>query len=84
MDPDPSNLKRPRHPMPEFIEQALKERALMDAYMDRPAYQRNDYIGWINQAKRQETKEKRLRQMLDELAVGGVYMNMKHPPSKKK
>lgn len=33
-------------------------------------------------AKRRETKEKRLDQMLDELEIGGVYMSMKHPGSK--
>jgi len=44
----------------------------------------NDYIWWINQAKRQETKKKRLSQMLDELKIGGVYMNMKHSASAKK
>ncbi|WP_437967919.1 YdeI/OmpD-associated family protein [Sorangium sp. So ce260] len=84
MSDDSSGLKRPRHPMPDFIKDALKERGLMDAYKERPAYQQNDYIGWINQAKHQETKEKRLHQMLDELAAGGVYMNMKHPASEKK
>lgn len=84
MSNDLSSLKRPEHPMPEFVQQALREHNLMDAYRDRPAYQQNDYIGWINQAKRQETKEKRLTQMLEELAAGGVYMKMKHPASAKK
>ena len=83
MSTDLSNLKRPRHPMPDFVKRALEERGLMGAYKARPAYQQNDYIGWINQAKRQETKEKRLRQMLDELELGGVYMNMEHPASRK-
>jgi uncharacterized protein YdeI (YjbR/CyaY-like superfamily) len=83
MGADFSNLKRPRHPMPDFVKRALEERGLMGAYKERPAYQQNDYIGWINQAKRQETKEKRLRQMLDELEMGGVYMNMEHPASRK-
>ena len=83
MSTDFSNLKRPRHPMPGFVKQALEERGLMEAYLERPAYQQNDYIGWINQAKRQETKEKRLRQMLDELEQGGVYMNMEHRASRK-
>ena len=83
MDEEFSRLKRPRHPMPEFVKQALEERGLWDAYRARPAYQQNDYIGWINRAKRQATKEKRLRQMLDELEQGGVYMNMEHPASKK-
>jgi uncharacterized protein YdeI (YjbR/CyaY-like superfamily) len=83
MGADYSNLKRPRHPMPDFVKRALEERGLMEAYKERPAYQQNDYVGWINQAKRQETKEKRLRQMLDELEMGGVYMNIEHPASRK-
>ncbi len=78
-----SGLKRPKYPMPEFVKQALEERGLMDEYRERPAYQQNDYIGWINGAKLQETKDKRLLQMLDELEVGGVYMKMAHPSSKK-
>ena len=83
MSTDFSNLERPQHPMPDFVRQALVERDLMHAYEARPAYQQNDYIGWINQAKRQATKEKRVHQMLDELEMGGVYMNMDHPPSRK-
>jgi hypothetical protein len=55
----------------------------MGDYEERPAYQQNDYIGWITRAKRQATREKRLHQMLDELEIGGVYMNMEHPPSRK-
>jgi uncharacterized protein YdeI (YjbR/CyaY-like superfamily) len=84
MSSDFSSLKRPINPMPDFVRKALDQRGLMTAYKGRPAYQQNDYIGWINQAKRQETKEKRLRQMLDELEIGGVYMNMKHAASRKK
>jgi uncharacterized protein YdeI (YjbR/CyaY-like superfamily) len=83
MTTDFSNLDRPRHPMPDFVRLALENRGLMEAYAGRPAYQQNDYLGWINRAKRRETKEKRLNQMLDELEIGGVYMNMDHPPSRK-
>jgi len=71
---------RPRYPMPEFFRDALNARGLMDAYLSRPPYQRNDYIGWVNRAKRAETKQKRLNQMLDELKNGGLYMNMKWKP----
>jgi len=60
-------MTRPRYPMPSFIRQALEEHGLMDAYNERSAYQQNDYIGWRARAKRQETKDRRLRQMLDEL-----------------
>ncbi len=67
---------RPRYPMPEYIRKALEARGLRDAYDARPPYQRNDYIGWITRAKRPETQEKRLNQMLDELQKGDVYMKM--------
>jgi len=70
--------------MPAFVLTALEERGLMAAYRERPSYQQNDYVGWISRAKRPETREKRLRQMLDELERGGVYMNMKRPPSERK
>jgi uncharacterized protein YdeI (YjbR/CyaY-like superfamily) len=69
--------------MPDFVKRALEVRGLMEAYRERPPYQQNDYIGWITRAKRQSTQEKRLEQMLDELEMGGVYMNMSHPPSRK-
>ena len=77
------NLKRPIHPVPKFVKQALLDSNLMDNYKQRPAYQQNDYIGWINQAKREETKLKRLQQMLDELEQGGIYMKMEHGASRK-
>ena len=71
------SLTRTRHKMPEYIRKSLNERKLMDAYRERPDYQQNDYIGWITRAKREETKQKRLAQMLDELEGGKLYMNMK-------
>ncbi|RDH85807.1 MAG: hypothetical protein DIZ78_10155 [endosymbiont of Escarpia spicata] len=70
--------------MPDYIEKALKDNGVKQDYMARPAYQRNDYLGWIACAKKEETKKKRLNQMLHELKVGGVYMKMKHPASTKK
>lgn len=75
-----SGLTRPIQSMPGFVRQALNERGLMDAYRQRPAYQQNDYLGWINRAKRPQTKEKRLNQMLDELERGNVYMKMDWKP----
>ena len=78
-----SNLKRDRQEMPDFVLSALESNSLMEAYHERPDYQQNDYLGWINRAKREETKLKRLEQMLDELRRGGVYMKMDHPPSKR-
>lgn len=77
-----SGLKRPLEPMPDFVVDALYKHDLMEAYKSRPPYQRNDYLGWINRAKHPETKAKRLRQMLDELKRGDVYMKMKYNPKK--
>jgi uncharacterized protein YdeI (YjbR/CyaY-like superfamily) len=70
-------LKRQKYPMPNGIREALNEYGLMDTYHARPPYQQNDYIGWITRAKREETRQKRLEQMLDELKGGKMYMNMK-------
>lgn len=71
------NLKRDIQPMPDLVRDALKARGLVENYENRPAYQRNDYLLWINTAKGEATKQKRLNQMLDELERGGVYMKMK-------
>jgi uncharacterized protein YdeI (YjbR/CyaY-like superfamily) len=69
--------------MPADVKAALDKRRLMGAYRERPAYQQNDYIGWITSATRDDTRQKRLDQMLAELAKGGLYMNMRHKPSAK-
>jgi uncharacterized protein YdeI (YjbR/CyaY-like superfamily) len=75
--------RRPTIPMPDDVLKALRAAALLDDYDARPHYQRNDYLGWITRAKRPETRQKRIDQMLDELRAGGIYMGMDHPPSAK-
>ena len=74
---DTSRLTRPIHDVPEWMTEAIKERGLFAKYRERPAYQQNDYVHWITSPKREETRRKRLNQMLDELEAGGVYMKMK-------
>ena len=76
-------MARPRHPMPPDVQAQLVERCVLADYEARPAYQRNDYLGWIAQAKRADTRQRRVAQMIEELDRGGVYMNMEHPPSRK-
>lgn len=73
---DMDSLSRPIQKMPPLVEEALMERGLLEAYRARPPYQRNDYLWWINDAKREGTKQKRLQQMLDELTRGDAYMGM--------
>lgn len=63
--------------MPAFVKDALEGRGLMDAYLERPPYQQNDYLGWISCGKREQTRHRRLSQMLDELEQGDIYMKMK-------
>jgi uncharacterized protein YdeI (YjbR/CyaY-like superfamily) len=67
--------------MPDYVEAALRQHALMRAYQERPPYQQNDYIGWIIRPRKPETRAKRLEQMLKELAGGGLYMNMPYRPA---
>lgn len=74
---DWSRIERPRQPMPADVRAALERGGLMAKYRQRPPYQQNDYLGWMARAKRPETRQKRLDQMLDELEKGGLYMNMK-------
>ena len=74
---------RERHHMPNDIAAALKSSGLCADYKARPAYQRNNYIGWIDRAKTSGTRIERLEQMLTELAQGGIYMGMEHKASRK-
>ena len=70
--------------MPADVKALLLENDVMDAYLERPFYQRNDYLGWIERAKRPDTRARRMEQMIDELRNGGVYMNMRHAPSERR
>jgi len=75
--------RRPTQPMPDDVRDALRAHGLDTEYAEHPFYQRNDYLAWIGRAVKLETRRKRIDQMLDELAAGGVYMGMDHPPSRK-
>jgi uncharacterized protein YdeI (YjbR/CyaY-like superfamily) len=77
-----SRLKRPINPMPKSIRDLLEKKELFELYKARPAYQQNDYLRWISSAKLEETKQKRLHQMLDELKKGDRYMKMAWKGSK--
>ena len=73
-------MKRPAHPMPEFVRSAMESAGLRERYEQRPWYQRNDYLSWICSAKLEQTKLKQLNQMLDELEAGDVYIKMDWRP----
>ena len=78
--PDYSGLKRKRHPMPPFVMDALVAAKVREDYLSRPAYQQNDYVGWITRAKQEATRQRRLDQMIRELKNGRLYMKMKYNP----
>ena len=73
---------REQHTMPSHIAAALKSSGLRADYNARPAYQRDNYIGWIDRAKTSGTRIERLEQMLTELAQGGIYMGKEHKASR--
>jgi len=75
-------LKRALNPLPDEVLQALLTRNLLAAFEARPPFQRNDYLGWIARARKEETRAKRLAQMLDELEDGDIYMKMRWSPSR--
>lgn len=78
-----SRLQRPVLEIPSDIKDLLVKNELYDCYLNRPAYQQNDYIGWILRAKKEETRQKRVNQMMDELKNGNVYMNMAYKQKSK-
>ena len=57
--------------LPPYIERELRANARAWRYFEKlaPSYRRA-YIGWIDSAKREETKEKRLREVVGLLAAG--------------
>ena len=60
-------------PMPGNVRGALAKRKLLDTFRARPDYQQNDYLKWIASANGEAAKQKRLDQMLEELAQGGLF-----------
>ncbi|MFT4145943.1 MAG: YdeI/OmpD-associated family protein [Mobilitalea sp.] len=75
---DYSKLKRDIYPIPDDVMQIFNSTGTFSAYKLRPPYQQNDYIGWIGRAKRNETREKRINQMVAELRTGDTYMGMRY------
>ncbi len=75
-------LKKPVLKLSDRIKNRLLTENVLKEYEERPFYQRNDYIHWIESAKREETFEKRIQQMIDELKDGNTYMKMEYSKGK--
>jgi uncharacterized protein YdeI (YjbR/CyaY-like superfamily) len=72
-----------KQPMPGNVKAALDKRNLMDAYLARPAYQKDDYLKWISLAAGPAAKQKRLDQMLEELEKGNAFKGEPWTPPQK-
>jgi uncharacterized protein YdeI (YjbR/CyaY-like superfamily) len=60
--------KRPSLPLPDWLKEALMADAIAWENFQKlpPSHQRN-YIGWISDAKREETRQKRIRYAIERL-----------------
>ena len=75
--------KRPALAMPDYFTAALKKNAKARKTFDRfSPSQRREYIEWITEAKRDETREQRLATSLKWLSEGKAR-NWKYQPAKK-
>ena len=72
-----ARMTRSVHQIPADVRDALQKNNCVIAYRGRPPYQQNDYVGWITSAKREDTRSKRIVQMIHELKQGNRYMKMK-------
>jgi uncharacterized protein YdeI (YjbR/CyaY-like superfamily) len=70
--------KREPWPMPDFFAEALKSHKKAAAFFGSlsPTYQR-EYLVWLSTAKREETREQRLKQTLAALAAGKKWAQRK-------
>lgn len=57
--------------VPEYIREMLNSHPQEKKFFDGLAYtHQKDYVGWISEAKRPETRQRRLQQMLERLKEG--------------
>ena len=75
-DPRPARLPLPAK-LPAYIQAALSRRpAALRHFEELPPSQRRRYIAWIESAKREETKLRRLEEAI-RLLVGGNVLGLK-------
>lgn len=62
--------------IPSFIKKILEKEKLLEKYQAQIYSYRKGYIRWVEEAKHEETKQKRIAIMLKELREGKYYMGM--------
>jgi hypothetical protein len=63
--------------IPKYIKDMLKKEELLEKYNAQIYTYRKGYVQWIEEAKQEETKQKRITKMIEEVREGNVYMGMK-------
>jgi uncharacterized protein YdeI (YjbR/CyaY-like superfamily) len=59
------------HPLPDDLGETLKSSAVaLDAWNDITPLARNEFICWVEDAKQQSTRERRIRRTREELEDG--------------
>ncbi|MBV9128678.1 MAG: YdeI/OmpD-associated family protein [Verrucomicrobia bacterium] len=76
--PEPPRTSRPRTPPPDFLALELQKNPRASAYFAAlPPSAQREYIRWLTDAKRPETRERRLAETLAALAAGRRWENRK-------
>ena len=71
-DPPPPRFENPAR-LPPYIQAALRRRpAALRSFEALAPSQRRRYVGWIESAKREDTKTRRLKEAIELLAAGKV------------
>ena len=79
-DPNPDPV-----PMPEDLQQCLEDEPKANkAFMALPRSHRNYYVKWINSAKTEPTRVKRIAATIEAMAKGMTYAEMLHSLRDKK
>ena len=58
------------HKLPGDLRTALLDSAALDAWRDITPLARNEFICWVEDAKQDKTRERRIRRTLEELEEG--------------
>jgi uncharacterized protein YdeI (YjbR/CyaY-like superfamily) len=83
LDEDPTlppvpKVKREPWPMPDYFAEVLKKNKKAAAFFAelKPTYQR-EYLVWVSTAKREETRDQRVRQTIKALGAGRKWIERK-------
>jgi len=61
-------LKRQQYSLPDFIKEALKDARLLEKFRSLPPSHQREYLGWIEEAKRPETRASRIEKLITKLS----------------